>query len=293
MGTIWTDVTHGVRLFVTQPAYAWAAVVTLALAIGANTVIFSIANVLVMKPLPFERAGAARLDAGDRTDRAPGPRPVFAARVRRVSRRGHGVRPAGRVAAHLGDVARRRRVRAGAEPGGGRRPPGRVGPAAGAGPAVDAGRRDARRRAGRHAQPPVLEHAASAARRPSSAARCWSTASRTPSSAWSTPDIELGNLSEIDLWVPVRRRPGAGQPRRARHGGRSAASPTARRWTRRARRWRRSASGWPASIPTPIATGRSASAPLAKRSPAPTPGSCWRCCSRSSACCWSSPAPTS
>jgi putative ABC transport system permease protein len=54
MGTIWTDLTHGLRLFVTQPAYAWAAVVTLALAIGANTVIFSIANVLVVKPLPFD-----------------------------------------------------------------------------------------------------------------------------------------------------------------------------------------------------------------------------------------------
>jgi putative ABC transport system permease protein len=55
MGTIWTDLSHGLRLFVTQPAYAWAAVVTLALAIGANTVIFSIANVLVIKPLPLDR----------------------------------------------------------------------------------------------------------------------------------------------------------------------------------------------------------------------------------------------
>lgn len=53
MGTIWTDLTHGLRLFVTQPAYAWAAVVTLALAIGANTLIFTFANVLVIKPLPF------------------------------------------------------------------------------------------------------------------------------------------------------------------------------------------------------------------------------------------------
>jgi putative ABC transport system permease protein len=56
MGTLWTDLTHGLRLFVTQPGYAWAAVVTLALAIGANTLIFSIANVLVIKPLPFERS---------------------------------------------------------------------------------------------------------------------------------------------------------------------------------------------------------------------------------------------
>ncbi len=55
MHTWWKDVVHGLRLFVTQPGYAWAAVVTLALAIGANTVIFTIANVLVIKPLPFDR----------------------------------------------------------------------------------------------------------------------------------------------------------------------------------------------------------------------------------------------
>ncbi len=55
MLTLWKDLVHGLRLFVTQPGYAWTAVVTLALAIGANTVIFTIANVLVIKPLPFER----------------------------------------------------------------------------------------------------------------------------------------------------------------------------------------------------------------------------------------------
>ena len=55
MHTWWNDVVHGLRLFVTQPGYAWAAVLTLALAIGANTMIFTIANVLVIKPLPFER----------------------------------------------------------------------------------------------------------------------------------------------------------------------------------------------------------------------------------------------
>lgn len=46
------DLWHGLRLFTTQPTYAWAAVVTLALAIGANTIIFTMANVLVLKPLP-------------------------------------------------------------------------------------------------------------------------------------------------------------------------------------------------------------------------------------------------
>jgi putative ABC transport system permease protein len=53
------DFTRGFRLFAAQPAFAWAAVVTLALAIGANTLIFTIANVLVVKPLPIQ--GADRL----------------------------------------------------------------------------------------------------------------------------------------------------------------------------------------------------------------------------------------
>jgi putative ABC transport system permease protein len=53
MTTTLRDFLRGSRLFVSQPAFAWAAVVTLALAIGANTLIFTIANVLVLKPLPF------------------------------------------------------------------------------------------------------------------------------------------------------------------------------------------------------------------------------------------------
>ena len=47
------DVRHGARLFIKQPAFALAAVVTLGLAIGANTLIFTMANVLVLKPLPL------------------------------------------------------------------------------------------------------------------------------------------------------------------------------------------------------------------------------------------------
>ena len=52
--TFWTDLRHGARLFVTQPGYALAAALTLALAIGANTLIFTMANVLIIKPLPFD-----------------------------------------------------------------------------------------------------------------------------------------------------------------------------------------------------------------------------------------------
>lgn len=53
MTSVWTDLRHGVRLFTTQPGYALAATLTLALAIGANTLIFTMANVLVLKPFPM------------------------------------------------------------------------------------------------------------------------------------------------------------------------------------------------------------------------------------------------
>jgi len=56
MFTFFRDVVLGLRLFVSHPSYAWASVITLALAIGANTVIFSMANVLVLKPLPIQQA---------------------------------------------------------------------------------------------------------------------------------------------------------------------------------------------------------------------------------------------
>ena len=131
-----------------------------------------------------------------------------------------------------------------------------------------------------------------APRSPSWAATCWSTASRTRSSGWWRPTSSWATSRRSICgyhWAATRCWPAAPSAR----GGPSAAMPTARRWTRRTPRWRRSASAWPASIPTPIAIGPSGSAPLAKRSPAPTPGSFWRCCSRSSACCWSSRARTS
>lgn len=52
MSVAFRDFRQGLRLFLTQPTYTWAAVVTLALAIGANTLIFSMVSVLVLKPLP-------------------------------------------------------------------------------------------------------------------------------------------------------------------------------------------------------------------------------------------------
>jgi putative ABC transport system permease protein len=53
--------THAIRLWRRQPVLALAAIVSLALGIGANTAIFSVLNAVVLRPLPYP--GADRLVA--------------------------------------------------------------------------------------------------------------------------------------------------------------------------------------------------------------------------------------
>jgi predicted permease len=50
------DVLHGLRLMRRAPAFTAVAVVTLALAIGANTAVFSLVNAVMLRPLPFPDA---------------------------------------------------------------------------------------------------------------------------------------------------------------------------------------------------------------------------------------------
>jgi predicted permease len=69
------DVRHAVRLMLKNPGFSAVAVLTLALGIGANTTIFSIANALFLQPLPVKDAG--RLVALYTTDkRNPGFAPT-------------------------------------------------------------------------------------------------------------------------------------------------------------------------------------------------------------------------
>jgi putative ABC transport system permease protein len=52
MRTFLQDLHHGVRIARSQPGFSLTIILTLALAIGANTVIFSFTNILLLRPLP-------------------------------------------------------------------------------------------------------------------------------------------------------------------------------------------------------------------------------------------------
>ena len=61
MNALWHDLRYALRSLRNSPGYVAAVLVTLALAIGVNTAIFSIVNVLMLRPLPFpepQRLGA-------------------------------------------------------------------------------------------------------------------------------------------------------------------------------------------------------------------------------------------
>ena len=55
--TTWrNDLRHGVRMLGKSPAFAVVAILSLAIGIGANSAIFSVANTLILRPLPYKNA---------------------------------------------------------------------------------------------------------------------------------------------------------------------------------------------------------------------------------------------
>src|SRR5438876_75087 len=57
MKNFWQDLLYGCRMLIKTPGFTIVAALSLALGIGANTVVFSLINTTLLRPLPFADSG--------------------------------------------------------------------------------------------------------------------------------------------------------------------------------------------------------------------------------------------
>nr|MDQ3012891.1 ABC transporter permease [Acidobacteriota bacterium] len=65
MRTLWQDLRFGARMLLKNPGFTLIVVITLAIGIGANTAIFSVADKLLLRPLPVKEPNQLALVSGE------------------------------------------------------------------------------------------------------------------------------------------------------------------------------------------------------------------------------------